>query len=469
VSRSLAIAGASALSLWLAGCSNLPLRDDVVAQANQHGEIAFNVVKIDEAVVDVLAARPRPAFRERFKEHLPAPELKIATGDTVSVVIWEAAANGLFGNSLADLPLRRGRVSGFETPRSLTAGEPSRTTLIAPLGTNITSPSRSGPIDSRTDSRTALATPMGADAALALRDRGAPGSNGRVSELARYAGQTGRPGTAIPDQPVGPDGTITIPYAGRIVAAGRSTSELERRIEALLGPIAIEPQALVIVQRGAGSAVTVAGEAIQGARVLLSPDGTRLLDVIAEAGGATAPAHETFVRLSRDGVTATVPLAALVADPDQNIFARPDDVLILSRVPQTLTVFGAAGKNTLVTFETERLSVAEALAKAGGLLDQRADPSAIFIMRYEPAELSQALGQPAAANAPAGLSPIVYRLDLSDAKSYLLAKQFPVRDRDIIFVAEAKTVPVTRALQALSLITGPVTSALLICQVVNKC
>ena len=71
-------------------------------------EIAFNVVKIDDAVAGVLAARPRPAFRERFKEYLPPPELKIAVGDTVSVVIWEAAANGLFGNSLTEFPLRRG-------------------------------------------------------------------------------------------------------------------------------------------------------------------------------------------------------------------------------------------------------------------------------------------------------------------------------------------------------------------------
>src|SRR5690242_10235166 len=66
VFRSIVITGASALALWLAGCSNLPLREDVVAQANQQGEIAFNVVKIDEAVLDVLAARPRPAFRESF-------------------------------------------------------------------------------------------------------------------------------------------------------------------------------------------------------------------------------------------------------------------------------------------------------------------------------------------------------------------------------------------------------------------
>jgi polysaccharide export outer membrane protein len=157
----------------------------------------------------------------------------------------------------------------------------------------------------------------------------------------------------------------------------------------------------------------------------------------------------------------------LVADPDQNIFARPGDVLILSRAPQTFSVFGAAGTNASITFATERLSLAEALAKAGGLLDQRSDASAIFVMRHESAELVHALGRRVAARAPAGLSPIVYRLDLADAKSYLLAQRFPVQDRDIIFVAEAKLVPVTRALQALSRITGPVTSGMLICRRTN--
>ena len=451
----------SILALLLAGCSDLPRREDVIAQANQQGEVVFTVVKIDEASINVLAARPRPAFRERFKEYLPAPELKIAIGDTVSVVIWEAAANGLFGNSLAELSPQRRRAAGLETRPGVADGGMSRADPIAPLGEAAAPTSVAGRTDSRAGLRSAT------DAALASRVGSAV--NGSVAELARYAGQTGRPGTSLPDQPVGPDGTITIPYAGRLVAAGRTASELGRRIEALLGPIAINPQALVVVQRGAGSAVTVAGEAITGARVPLSPGGTRLLDVIAAAGGATTPVHETFVRLSRDGVTATVPLAVLVADPKQNIFARPGDVLILSRAPKTFNVFGAAGSNASITFATERLSLAEALAKAGGLLDQRSDASAIFLMRHEPEELVRALGQPVAARAPAGLSPVVYRLDLADAKSYLLAKRFPVQDRDIIFVAEAKLVPVTRALQALSRITGPITSGVLICQITDRC
>jgi polysaccharide export outer membrane protein len=148
--------------------------------------------------------------------------------------------------------------------------------------------------------------------------------------------------------------------------------------------------------------------------------------------------HDVFVRLSRNGVTASVPMATLVADPEQNIFAEPGDVVTLMRQPKTFSAFGAAGKNAAITFASERLSLAEALAKAGGLLDDRADPRAVFLFRYEPVAIVRALGQPIASRTPDGVSPIVYRLDLSDAKSYPLAREFPVHDKDIIFVANAE-------------------------------
>src|SRR5439155_19825847 len=138
------------------------------------------------------------------------------------------------------------------------------------------------------------------------------------------------------------------------------------------------------IKQSAANSVSVAGEVIGGKRVPLSPGGDRLLQVIAAAGGAKAPPHDTFVRLSRNGVTATVPLATLVADPDQDIFAEPGDVLTLVRRPQTFSIFGATGKNAAITFNSERLSLNEALAKAGGLLNDRADARAVFLFRYEP-------------------------------------------------------------------------------------
>ena len=69
--------------------------------------------------------------------------------------------------------------------------------------------------------------------------------------------------------------------------------------------------------------------------------------------------------------------------------------------------------------------------------------------------------------APEGVSPIVYRLDLSDAKSYPLAREFPVRDKDTIFVANAEARAVYKFFSALSKVTGPVITGFITCQSTN--
>ena len=284
------------------------------------------------------------------------------------------------------------------------------------------------------------------------------------------AAASGGQEAAIPAQQVAPDGTITVPYAGQVPAAGRTPTEVQQTIEALLASKALGPQALVIVRRSAANAVTVAGEIVTGKRVELSPGGDRLLQVIAAAGGAQAPVHETFVRLSRNGVTATIPLQTLVADPAEDIYAEPGDVLALVRVPQAFSVFGAAGRNAMITFDAEKLTLSEALAKSRGLRDDQANSSGVFLFRYEPASIVRALGQPLAASAQGGVSPVAYRFDLSDANSYLIADQFPIRDKDIIFIAEAASVQVQQLFTALSTVTGPVITGLLVCRTGNiKC
>src|SRR6185369_12182502 len=82
-------------------------------------------------------------------------------------------------------------------------------------------------------------------AGVTERREGAVGD--RLQRLVDLARQAGRPGTRVPDQQVGPDGAISVPYAGRIVVAGRTPSEVERNVEQLLGPKALDPQALVAV------------------------------------------------------------------------------------------------------------------------------------------------------------------------------------------------------------------------------
>jgi polysaccharide export outer membrane protein len=266
----------------------------------------------------------------------------------------------------------------------------------------------------------------------------------------------------IPEQVVARDGAISVPFADRVPVAGKSPVEVQRTIEQRLAEKAIEPQTIVTITKSVTNAATVSGEVVNGARVPLSVNGDRLLDLIALAGGAKSPIYDTFVRLSRDGVTVTIPMETLVSDPAENVYGWPGDVLTLVRIPQTFAVFGATGQNTQVSFSAEKVTLAEALAKAGGLLDLRADPAGVFLFRFEPPSVVGALKAPPLATGPGGSSPVVYRLDLSDANSYFFAQRFPVEDKDIIYVANARLNELQKFFTLLNTITGPVITGIVV-------
>src|SRR5215213_1132898 len=271
----------------------------------------------------------------------------------------------------------------------------------------------------------------------------------------------------IPEQVVGRDGMITVPFAGQVPVVGRTPFEVQRAIEQRLGEKAIEPQAIVTVAKSLSNSVTVTGEIVTGARIPLSVRGDRLLDVIAVAGGAKSPVYETFVRLSRGGVTATIPMERLVSNPAENIYAQPGDVLTLVRLPQSFTAFGATGTNALIPFTAERMTLGEALAKAGGLQDQRSDPSGVFLFRYEPPPIVKALGRPVLATGPDAATTVIYRLDLRNAKSFFLAQRFPIEDKDIIYVANAELNELQKFFTLVNTLTGPILSGIIVTNAVK--
>jgi polysaccharide export outer membrane protein len=259
----------------------------------------------------------------------------------------------------------------------------------------------------------------------------------------------------LPEQMVGRAGAISVPFAGRIAVAGRLPVEVQRTIEQRLTGKAIDPQAIVSVAKSVNNTATVTGEVVKGERLPLSLKGDRLLDLIAEAGGARTPVYETSVRLSRGGITAAIPMEELVSAPAENIYAEPGDVLTVVHTPQTFTVFGGTGQNNEINFPAANVTLIEALAKAGGLQDFRSDPAGLFLFRWEMPAIVEALGLKRAEPAPDGRVPVVYRLDLSDAKAYFAAERFPVRDKDILYAANASTTELEKFLQLVNGLTGP--------------
>lgn len=286
-----------------------------------------------------------------------------------------------------------------------------------------------------------------------------------------------RPGNfvTIPNQPVDNNGNISIPYAGQIRARGRSQAEVQQAIVDALKNRAIEPQAVVSLVDQRTSLITVLGDVGRPSRFPASAAPERILDAIARAGGPAGPGADMWVMLEREGRRALAPFGALVYEPVNNVFVHPNDTIYLYREPQTFLAFGALGNQQQIPFgafvgsggaqtaSTWRLSLAEAVAKAGGLNDERADPASVFLYRGETRDVAESLGIDCAPfEAP--IVPVIYVLNLRDPAGYFLASTFEMRNKDVIYVSNAYSVENTKFLTYLRTINStasdPIQSAI---------
>ena len=144
----------------------------------------------------------------------------------------------------------------------------------------------------------------------------------------------------------------------------------------------------------------------------------------------------------------------LVNDPKENVFVEPGDLIYVYREPRKFAALGAVGAGVaagtglvgLFTFDQEQLSLNEAIAKAGGLQDERADPSRVFLYRFELREALERMGVDLI-NFPPNqkVIPTIYRANFRDPSSFLFAQRFPMRNKDTIYVGNADAIEVSKA------------------------
>ncbi|MFI0846050.1 polysaccharide biosynthesis/export family protein [Mesorhizobium sp. IMUNJ 23232] len=254
---------------------------------------------------------------------------------------------------------------------------------------------------------------------------------------------------------VQPDGRAPVPYIGSVQFAGNTLESARGSIVEALKTRAVEPDVIVSLAENGSRTVAVNGVVGKPSVVPLGLSNERLTDVIAKAGGPSQPPYDTFVTLTRGGKTGKALLQTLIEQPRENVYARPGDQLFLTHDPQTFSVLGSTGKSAKIPLGAASISVIEAAALAGGADPTRANPKGLFIFRYEyGAVLKSVLGeerfrQLASKGMQANASdmyPIVYRIDLSQPGAYLVGQNFPVRNKDVLFLAQHPTVEITRFL-----------------------
>ena len=264
-----------------------------------------------------------------------------------------------------------------------------------------------------------------------------------------------RPGNfvTLPNQPIDTKGMISVPYAGLVPAAGKTPAEVNQEIVNRIKNRAIEPQVVVALVNQNTSLISVVGEvagnSVGTGRIPAMPAGERILDYITRAGGLRDQGQDTWVVLERRGRRAAVPFGALIYEPGNNIWAWPGDTIYLYKEPQTYLAFGASGQQGEFQFSAGsqssawRMTLAEGVAAAGGLLDIQADPGSVFLYRREPRALAEKLGVDCS-KMEGPTVPIVYTVSFADPAGYFLATRMQMHNKDVIFAANAQSVEIIK-------------------------
>ena len=248
-------------------------------------------------------------------------------------------------------------------------------------------------------------------------------------------------------------GRISLPYVKTVKVAGLTPLAIQDKIVNRLEGKAIEPQAIVQVVKDDNNAITLSGDVANPGRYELSDRGDRIIDVISKAGGTKFPARETYVTFVRGEERGVLLLNAIMENSAENITVRRGDQIYLTHDPKRYTVLGAVSKPGAYMFDSTRVNVLEAVAHAGGLIDQRADATGLFVFRYEASSTLEKLGYYSGMEGvrDGKRVPVIYRINMSHAKSYFYAQSFILSDKDSVFVSNASSVQTAKFLTLVNL------------------
>ncbi|PYE16595.1 polysaccharide export outer membrane protein [Paraburkholderia silvatlantica] len=271
---------------------------------------------------------------------------------------------------------------------------------------------------------------------------------GGTSETSVAGASSGARVTTLPTQVVDGDGNINVPFVGVVKAAGRTPTQLQKFIAERLKNLAHDPQVLVRLAKNDTSYVTVVGDVANSTRMQLSARGERLLDALADAGGVRQPVDKITLQVTRGKTVASLPLETVIRNPQENVPLRAGDVVTALFQPYSFTALGATGKNEEINFEAQGITLAQALARSGGLEDSRSDAQGVFVFRLEDASALNWPTQPVRTTAD-GKVPVIYRINLRDPNTFFVAQSFMMDNKDLLYVSNA---PVTEIQKVLNLV-----------------
>lgn len=240
------------------------------------------------------------------------------------------------------------------------------------------------------------------------------------------------------------DGTIFFPYVGNAKVNGMTIEQVRTLIADRLTKYVESPQVDVSVADFSSKKVYVSGEVNKSGKQSLTDVPLTIVEAINNAEGITADAdweHAVYTHGDKKEIISLKSILQM-GDMTQNRVMRPGDSLYVPRNDELkITVMGETGSQKTLNMGLYGMTLAEALASAGGVSRSHADASGIFVIR------------------PTGTSKDkiarLYQLNAKDATAMIMATQFQLQPRDVVYVT---TAPITRWNRVINKITPEISA-----------
>ena len=249
--------------------------------------------------------------------------------------------------------------------------------------------------------------------------------------------------TELPSMEVSSSGSVYMPYVGEIAVRGLTQPEARARLQDALFEISPSAQVQLSVVAGRNNSVDLVSGFEEPGRYPLENRNTNILTAFALGGGISPDLRNPLVRLQRGGKTYETRAETLLAEAARNVRLRGGDQITVVEDERSFNVLGAAQKESVIYFEKEEMSVMEALSAMGGILDSRANPRGVLVLRdYDPEDITPG-------NAGPDMRQVVFTLNLTSADGLFAARQFRIHPGDTLLATES---PITSAQTILGLL-----------------
>ncbi|KNG93713.1 polysaccharide biosynthesis/export family protein [Pseudaestuariivita atlantica] len=248
-------------------------------------------------------------------------------------------------------------------------------------------------------------------------------------------------------------GAIFVPYIDTVKISGLTPDQARRRIQTRLEPVVPSAQVQLTMAAGFGNSVDlVSGVNSPGSYPMPNQNFT-ILSLIAQGGGISTQLRNPLVRLIRGGSTYEIRSEALFSTAHKNTRLFGGDKIVVTEDDRYFTAIGASGTEDIIYFPKEHVTALEAISLMGGLIDDRADPQGVLILReYDPLSIRYDESGPSRQQ-------VIFAFDLTSADGLFAARNFRVNPGDTVLATESPAVKTRTILGLFGTVLGSAVQA----------